>query len=48
MNPRSHEPPLVHAALVHDARFAALCVAHGVEALLSRDRDFSLFPELGD
>lgn len=32
--------------VIHDARIAALCVAHGVEALLSRDRDFSLFPEL--
>ena len=29
-----------------DARIAAICVAHGVEALLTRDRDFSLFPEL--
>jgi hypothetical protein len=36
----------VRGAIVHDARIAALCVAHGVEALLSRDRDFSLFPEL--
>jgi predicted nucleic acid-binding protein len=32
--------------VVHDARVAALCVAHGVEKLLTRDRDFSLFPEL--
>jgi toxin-antitoxin system PIN domain toxin len=32
--------------VVHDARIAALCLAHGVEALLTRDRDFSLFPEL--
>jgi predicted nucleic acid-binding protein len=32
--------------IVHDARIAALCVAHGVTSLLSRDRDFSLFPEL--
>lgn len=31
---------------VHDARVAALCVAHGVEELLSADRDFTLFPEL--
>jgi hypothetical protein len=23
-----------------------MCVAHGVEALLTRDRDFSLFPSL--
>lgn len=32
--------------IVHDARVAAICVAHGVQALLTRDRDFSLFPEL--
>jgi toxin-antitoxin system PIN domain toxin len=32
--------------MVHDARVAALCVAHGVDRLLTRDRDFSLFPEL--
>ncbi|MCC6336270.1 MAG: PIN domain-containing protein [Myxococcales bacterium] len=38
--------PRVRGAIVHDARVAALCVAHGVEVLLSRDRDFSLFPEL--
>ena len=36
----------VRGPIVHDARIAALCIAHGVEALLSRDRDFSLFPEL--
>ncbi|HEX2464151.1 MAG TPA: TA system VapC family ribonuclease toxin [Thermoanaerobaculia bacterium] len=38
--------PRVHGPVVHDARIAAICVAHGVEALLSRDRDFSLFPQL--
>jgi uncharacterized protein len=38
--------PRVRGPLVHDARVAALCLAHGVEALLSRDRDFSSFPEL--
>ena len=38
--------PRVIGGVVHDARIAALCVAHGVEALLTRDRDFSLFPEL--
>lgn len=38
--------PRVIGPVVHDARVAALCVAHGVEALLTRDRDFSLFPEL--
>jgi uncharacterized protein len=36
----------VRGPIVHDARIAALCIAHGVEHLLSRDRDFSLFPEL--
>ncbi|MDE2900709.1 MAG: PIN domain-containing protein [Chloroflexota bacterium] len=38
--------PRVIGGVVHDARIAALCVAHGTEALLTRDRDFSLFPEL--
>ncbi len=36
----------VVGGVVHDARIAAICVAHGVDELLSRDRDFSLFPEL--
>jgi toxin-antitoxin system PIN domain toxin len=36
----------VRGPMVHDARVAALCLAHGVEVLLTRDRDFSLFPEL--
>lgn len=43
-------PIIAHARIrgpvVHDARVAAICLAHGVEALLSRDRDFSLFPQL--
>ncbi len=38
--------PHVSGGVVHDARIAAICVAHGVETLLTRDRDFSLFPEL--
>jgi toxin-antitoxin system PIN domain toxin len=38
--------PRVRGPIVHDARVAALCIAHGVEALLTRDRDFSLFSEL--
>ena len=38
--------PRVRGGIVHDARIAALCVAHGVDVLLTRDRDFSLFPEL--
>lgn len=40
------ERPRVRGPAVHDARIAAVCLAHGVEALLTRDRDFSLFPEL--
>jgi toxin-antitoxin system PIN domain toxin len=31
---------------IHDARVAAMCVAHGVTELWSADRDFSRFPEL--
>ena len=38
--------PRVFGGAVHDAGIAAICVAHGAEALLTRDRDFSLFPEL--
>lgn len=38
--------PRVRGPVVHDARVAALCLAHGTETLLTRDRDFSLFPEL--
>ena len=38
--------PRIVGGAVHDARIAAICVAHGVEALLTRDRDFSVFPEL--
>jgi toxin-antitoxin system PIN domain toxin len=38
--------PRVRGPIVHDARVAALCLAHGVEALLTRDRDFALFEQL--
>lgn len=38
--------PRITGPIVHDARIAAICVAHGVKALLTRDRDFSMFPEL--
>lgn len=31
---------------VHDARVAALCLAHGVTELWTADRDFSYFPQL--
>lgn len=32
--------------VVHDARVAAICLDHGVDALWSADRDFSRFGEL--
>ena len=38
--------PRVLGPIVHDARIAALCFAHGAEELLTADRDFALFPEL--
>jgi toxin-antitoxin system PIN domain toxin len=38
--------PRVRGAIIHDARVAAICVAHGVAALLTADRDFTLFPEV--
>ena len=38
--------PRIRGPVIHDARIAAICLAHGVEALLSRDRDFSMFPAL--
>jgi toxin-antitoxin system PIN domain toxin len=38
--------PRVFGPVVHDARIAALCFAHGAEELLTADRDFGLFPEL--
>ena len=36
----------LRGAKVHDARIAALCLAHGVRVLLTADRDFSAFPKL--
>lgn len=38
--------PKVRGPVIHDARIAALCFAHGVEVLLTADRDFSVFPDL--
>ena len=38
--------PGVTGGVVHDARIAAICVAHGVDTLITRDRDFARFPEL--
>ncbi len=36
----------VAGAMAHDAKIAALCIAHGVSVLYSADRDFSRFGEL--
>lgn len=36
----------VYGAMIHDARIAAICLAHGVNELWTADRDFSRFPEL--
>lgn len=36
----------VKGSMVHDARVAALCIAHGVTELWTADRDFSRFPAL--
>lgn len=36
----------IAGARIHDARIAAICVAHGVSELLSADRDFTRFPGL--
>lgn len=36
----------VTGARIHDARIAALCLAHGVDELWTADRDFSRFVEL--
>lgn len=38
--------PRVRGPIVHDARIAALCAAHGVTELLTKDRDFHLFDGL--
>src|SRR5690242_10896845 len=36
----------ISGAAVHDARIAALCLTHGVQALWTADRDFTRFPRL--
>lgn len=36
----------VAGPVVHDARIAALCLAHGVRELWTHDRDFGRFPTL--
>jgi hypothetical protein len=40
------QSPLVTGPRVHDARIAAICLAHGVTELWTADRDFSYFPRL--
>ncbi len=36
----------VRGGMIHDARIAAICLAHGVNELWTADRDFSRFPGL--
>src|SRR5437868_4331819 len=36
----------ISGPVVHDARIAALCLTHGVQALWTADRDFGRFPRL--
>jgi toxin-antitoxin system PIN domain toxin len=36
----------VTGPVVHDARIAAICLSHGVDELLTEDRDFARFREL--
>ncbi|MFT3792530.1 MAG: PIN domain-containing protein [Rudaea sp.] len=36
----------VSGGAIHDARIAAICLAHGVNELWTADRDFARFPEL--
>ena len=36
----------VRGAMIHDARVAAVCLAHGVTEFWTADRDFSRFPAL--
>jgi hypothetical protein len=36
----------VSGGQIHDARIAAICIAHGVREFWSADRDFSRYPAL--
>ena len=36
----------VRGPMVHDARIAAICIGHGVQELLTADRDFGRFSSL--
>lgn len=36
----------VRGSKIHDAKIAAICLANGVDVLLTNDRDFAMFPQL--
>ncbi len=36
----------ISGGAIHDARIAAICLDHGIDALWTCDRDFSRFPDL--
>ena len=36
----------IRGSKIHDAKIAAICLAHGVDVLLTHDRDFAMFPQL--
>ncbi len=36
----------IRGSKIHDAKIAAICLAHGVDVLLTNDRDFAAFPQL--
>lgn len=36
----------VRGPKIHDAKIAAICLANGVDVLLTNDRDFAMFPHL--
>jgi toxin-antitoxin system PIN domain toxin len=36
----------VQGGAIHDARIAAICIAHGINELWTADRDFARFPSL--
>ena len=37
----------VRGPMIHDAKIAAICLDHGITQLITIDRDFSRFPDLG-
>ena len=36
----------IRGSKIHDAKIAAICLANGVDVLLTHDRDFAAFPQL--